>query len=106
MKNLLKIIYRIALIFTLAFLFIRCGTIPKPPDVVCEYGTTICDFTDQLCTNYSEQLPPEFCYYTQLACINLNFLCDTTLSQEQREIYLESQKQINQKIQTLMKAKK
>lgn len=71
------------------FLFISCSTTPHLPDYVCDYTNLVCEYSDLVCEVY-----PQSCWYVKVACLNLNALCDSTLTEDQI-LYLKKSLQIN-----------
>lgn len=102
MKKVLNKIYLIVFIFSLAYLVSSCTPGQILPEPVCEYGSIACEFSELLC-----QEIPSTCWYVNFACTNLQLLCDSTLTPDQRELVLDALEKNNNllKIQ-LQKVKK
>lgn len=47
---------------------------PNVPEIVCDYGTVLCDVSTTICRDIPG-VPPVVCNYLDLACYNLNTLC-------------------------------
>ena len=74
-KSYLTVFYFIVL--TISFSFIKCGE--NPPQLspeVCRVGTMICDISQNICSSFP--IPSQVCNYLDLACVNINVLCNST----------------------------
>ena len=60
----------ILLIF--GFTFQSCS--PETTEIVCDYGTVLCDVSTTMC-NQIPGIPEPVCDYLNLACYNLDQLC-------------------------------
>jgi hypothetical protein len=74
---------QLAIIFALAVLFLYGCSGSTVTDKVCDYGTVLCDVSTTLCTEIPG-VPNEVCNYLDLACFNLNQLCDLRDSTESK----------------------
>lgn len=79
MKNYFSIAHSLLLVilFSLVVSFIvpGCSSGQNAGDIVCDYGTVLCDVSTTLC-NDIPGVPPQVCNYLDLACYNLNTICD------------------------------
>lgn len=64
-----------AALVSLSLISFSCSSGSNVGDVVCDYGSVLCDVSAGLCHNIPN-VPPVVCDYLDLACINLNTLCD------------------------------
>jgi len=62
-------------------MFPGCSAGTNTGDVVCDYGTVLCDVSTTLCADIPG-VPDEVCSYLNLACYNLNVICDLRDSTE------------------------
>ena len=89
MKNYLNsAYYRTVLLFSaiivsifLSFGLTSCSSGQSAGDIVCDYGAVLCDVSTTLC-NDIPGVPPQVCNYLDLACYNLNVICDMRDSTE------------------------
>lgn len=80
-SNLFQVLL-FAVLLTFSFIsFPSCSTSTSVGDVVCDYGTVLCDVSTSLCTDIPG-IPPVVCNYLDLACYNLNTLCQLRDSTE------------------------
>lgn len=70
MKNL----FAVLLVITSLFSFTSCSSGTNIGDVVCDYGSVLCDVSTTLC-NDIPGVPSEVCNYLDLACYNLETIC-------------------------------
>lgn len=73
-SNLFQVFLFAALVVISLISFDGCSSGSNVGDVVCDYGTVLCDVSTGLCHNVPG-IPPQVCDYLDLACINLNTLC-------------------------------
>lgn len=99
-----KILLSLVTIPLFVFTFTNCGTTPSIPEPICDYGAILCDFGEELCN--SGVIPPDICYYVNLSCINLNYLCSTNLTEEDKNKILETQRELNSQIKSYIEQKK
>jgi len=59
----------------LSFSLTGCSTGNDVGEVVCDYGTVLCDVSTTLCFEVPG-VPDEVCNYLNLACYNLNVICE------------------------------
>jgi len=77
MKNL----FALLLVSSLLLLSPGCSSGSNVGDVVCDYGNVLCDVSTTLC-NDIPGVPSEVCNYLDLACYNLQQICDLRDSTE------------------------
>lgn len=65
----------------LSFSFVGCSSGSNVGDVVCDYGAVLCDVSTTLCKDIPG-VPSEVCNYLDLACYNLNVICELRDSTE------------------------
>jgi hypothetical protein len=65
-------LFFIGLILFVSLSFTSCN--PNVPEIVCDYGTVLCDVSTTICRDIPG-VPPVVCNYLDLACYNLNTLC-------------------------------
>lgn len=65
----------------LSFSFSGCSSGTNVGNVVCDYGAVLCDVSTTLC-NDIPGVPSEVCNYLDLACYNLNVICELRDSTE------------------------
>lgn len=71
----------IILSIVLSFLAPGCSSGQNAGEIVCDYGTVLCDVSTTLCRDIPG-VPNEVCNYLDLACYNLNTICDMRDSTE------------------------
>lgn len=62
----------VLILFMFSFLFQSCS--PETTEIVCDYGTVLCDVSTTMC-NQIPGIPEPVCDYLNLACYNLDQLC-------------------------------
>ena len=71
MKNFLLILFVSFTLFTLP----GCSSGSNVGDIVCDYGDVLCDVSTTLCRDIPG-VPNQVCNYLDLACYNLNTICE------------------------------
>ena len=62
-------------IILFTFILPGCSSGTNVPDVICDYGAVLCDVSTNLCAEIPG-VPPQVCDYLNLACYNLNVICE------------------------------
>lgn len=94
-------LYLAILIFASLTLFTNCSG-GQPPEAVCNYGAIVCDAGSYLCDNFP-QIPAEICTYFNLACLNLQVLCNSEPGSAEYETALDGLEKSNASIDAWLK---
>ncbi len=69
-----KVFLLFAVLFSLVS-FTSCSNSSNVGDIVCDYGSVLCDVSTTLCRDVPG-VPDQVCNYLDLACYNLNTICE------------------------------
>jgi len=86
MKKILMFVFAL-------LLFVGCSGGNEIPQPVCDYGEIVCNVSQTLCD--TSLLPENLCYYLNLSCVNLEYLCSNNLTEKERDSIIISQNVLN-----------
>lgn len=84
LANFLNLFLLVALLSFTLLSFTSCSSSNNIGDIVCDYGTSLCEVSTALC-NDIPGVPPKVCDYLDLACYNLTTICELRDSDPEEE---------------------